>query len=528
MVALGTCGACFGGVHGHLSATEQPIGIAGISRPTGNADRHTEVNRLLCNGQRLLESLQNLLRQGIGLLHVAAGEQNGKFIARQPGHHVVGIEPQAGQPSGYGFQHLVTEGITQHIVDQLETVHIQHHDCQRAYQRARWFGLIAVRQLPPGNGLMHGIPKPDPAGQPGQAVPKRQLANFSLLRPNADAHFVERNRQVADLIATVLVLHRGVVLALAELLRSRHQRAQRRGDAPRQQQAAQTKQQHAQARDPRQGQLRLAKRCQHFAVRAHQHGLQGGLAGHGIQRGELYLLADIELTGHLQLRQVFLVSTLFFILAADPLQQGSDALSGQGAAKHQRRGTCAAIGGRTQQRHMHAGKCPHVVHQGLTERETHQHPTHQHGCPHRSQNKLVRHIVQQGNLAPGRRTRQGRCNSGHQGLQRLRILSLADGCQLQLAVDQSGHRRADARAMVVQHRPDGGEVARSDSRAKAEISRQQGSGLAQLLGVLVQQAFPDLFVNLKFLRYLPKSVAFDVGLHHRKNGCLHHQQQHQR
>ncbi|MNV28232.1 hypothetical protein D3C71_1194170 [compost metagenome] len=82
--------------------------------------------------------------------------------------------------------------------------------------------------------------------------------------------------------------------------------------------------------------------------------------------------------------------------------------------------------------------------------------------------------------------------------------------------------------MVFEHRLDGLLVARIHGRAKTVVGGQQGRTLAQLVGVLLQQTAPDVFIQVQSLGNLRTGIALDGGTHHGKTCSLHDEQQQQR
>ncbi len=107
------------------------------------------------------------------------------------------------------------------------------------------------------------------------------------------------------------------------------------------------------------------------------------------------------------------------------------------------------------------------------------------------------------------------------------LLAFAKGGQIEVVVDQRGDGCADARAMVVQRRANRLQVARPNCRAKAEIGRQQGRALGQLLGILVQQAAPDPLTDLQFLCNLLARTLLNADPNDAENCCLHQEQKQQ-
>ena len=171
-----------------------------------------------------------------------------------------------------------------------------------------------------------------------------------------------------------------------------------------------------------------------------------------------------------------------------------------------------APGGLDHQGHMHRQELPHFVGTRLVDAKTHQHPADDHRRAHGHHHKLVRHAVHHRNLAALRLLRE----AGHHLLQRggklFHAIGQADGAQCQVGAQQGRHGRADAAAVVLQHRLDGVLVPGIDRRAEAVVGRQQRRALAQALGVLLQQAAPDVLVQVQRARDLGARIATYASL----------------
>lgn len=177
---------------------------------------------------------------------------------------------------------------------------------------------------------------------------------------------------------------------------------------------------------------------------------------------------------------------------------------------------------------MHRQELPHFVGTRLVDAKTHQHPANDHRGTHGHHHELVGHAIHHRDLAALGLLRQARHHLPQRGRELLHAVGQADRAQLQVRSEQRSHGCADAAAMVLQHRLDGFLVPRVDRRAKAIVSREQGRSLAQLLGILVEQAAPDVFVQVQGPRDLGAGIAVDGGPHHGKPCRLHDEQQQQR
>ena len=227
-------------------------------RETGDAHAGAHVHRLFFKSQGQFERLGNTLCHGNCGLGTAAGQHHGKFITTQAGHHVAGAHVLQCQPLGHGDQQLVAKRVTQHIVDMLEAVNIQHQDGHAALVRV---GTACAGGL---DLLLHRFAKARPVRQAGQAVPIGQRADLVLLRADVDAHGVKSFSQATDLVVAVGVLHGNIVLAPAQGFGRMDQRSQWRSHTSGGKHAANRKQYYAQAGDPGQGDLGLSERGHHF------------------------------------------------------------------------------------------------------------------------------------------------------------------------------------------------------------------------------------------------------------------------
>ena len=170
----------------------------------------------------------------------------------------------------------------------------------------------------------------------------------------------------------------------------------------------------------------------------------------------------------------------------------------------------------------------HFIGARLVDGKPHEHPANDHRRPQGHHHELVGHTVHHRHLAALRLGGQAGHHGTQGGRQLLHGVRQTDGAQLQVRAQQGRHGGADATAMVFQHRLDGFTVLRVHGRAKAIVGGQQGRALAQLLGVLLQQALPDVLVQVQRARDLGACIAVDGRTHHRKACGLHDQQQQQR
>ena len=322
----------------------------------------------------------------------------------------------------------------------LEAVQIQGEHSHRLGRRsagrtARVVGM--ARQ-----GPHHGFAETLPVGQAGQAVPVGQAADFGLLRRDVHAHVVKRARQIADLVHAAGVLQRHVVFAARQALRGRQQRTQGRGEPLRHQPGAHRKQQHTRHGDDGQQHLQLAVGGHHLVHRAQQQRMH--LAAHAVERCGARQQGPL---GGLQLAR-----------RTTAAQQQGLRIRRQGADRQGHR----APRGLDHQGHMHRQELPHFVGTRLVDAKTHQHPADDHRRAHGHHHKLVRHAVHHRNLAALRLLRE----AGHHLLQRggklFHAIGQADGAQGQVGAQQGRHGRADAAAVVLQHRLDGVFVPRVD------------------------------------------------------------------
>ena len=144
-----------GPVERQIGAGEQRFGIGAVLRVYGDAHARANIDRPAVKHQRFRHCCDDSLsqRQYFGTVGDAR-RQKGKLIAAEP-HTNVFRSGACQEPTCDCAQHPVPCRMTQGVVDELESVEIDHH--QRGAARRR-------------RHSRHARPEYDPVRQPGQAV----------------------------------------------------------------------------------------------------------------------------------------------------------------------------------------------------------------------------------------------------------------------------------------------------------------------------------------------------------------------
>ena len=112
-------------IHGAIGLIERMSGI----RPRiqdGDAGRGAGMDRTV--DEREAQTIDGLLersRLGAGLRFIQIPQQHAEFVASEPANHVGGTH-MLGESPGNCLQHLVARGVTECVVDRLETIDVEH------------------------------------------------------------------------------------------------------------------------------------------------------------------------------------------------------------------------------------------------------------------------------------------------------------------------------------------------------------------------------------------------------------------
>lgn len=80
--------------------------------------------------QRRLKRAQNLVRHMARLAPVfEIGKQDDELVAGMPAD-AVRFAHAGGQPGGHGFKQVVARGVSERVVDRLESVEVEKQQCQ--------------------------------------------------------------------------------------------------------------------------------------------------------------------------------------------------------------------------------------------------------------------------------------------------------------------------------------------------------------------------------------------------------------
>ncbi len=149
----------FGRVHGHVRRLHQLGRVLGPALAVGDPDAGVDVHRTVLDHEGRPQVGQDPFRHLAGIVRVLGLlEQDGELVPAEPGRGVT-CPQRAHQAPGHGDQQLVTGGVPQTVVDQLEVVEVEEQDGQR-------------RQGPSGagQGVLQPVPEQGPVGQTAQGV----------------------------------------------------------------------------------------------------------------------------------------------------------------------------------------------------------------------------------------------------------------------------------------------------------------------------------------------------------------------
>ena len=273
LVDLAAAALPLGHIHRQLRAADQLAGVASVHRMQRDADAGAQVDGLVVDLQRLFEGALDAMRRLGGCRRIGVRQQQRELVAAQTSRRVGVARAELLQPLGDVAQHAVAEVMTQHVVDQLEAVEVEHQD-----------GTRLVRGTQP---LLQVLAELLAVGQARQRIPERQAMHLLLAVLDALAHGLERLREVADLVVGG-ARHCRAVVAVAEAPRRRRQGPDRLADPLGGQHAAQREDGHAEHGQSEQRQLQPAVGRDGFVERPHQ--------GHAEFLATLVEQADVQRT----------------------------------------------------------------------------------------------------------------------------------------------------------------------------------------------------------------------------------------
>ncbi len=504
--------AALGGVHRHLGADQQGVVIVGVLRPAGDADAGAHVDLVLAERQRQVQRLFDAQRDGVGLLRIGAMQQDAEFVAAESSHDVAVACQRPAQALGDAHQHLVADAVAQHVVDVLEAVQVQHDDGDRAPRAARQHLGAGV-----ADRIAHRLAEARPVGQSRETVPVGQPQDLRLVLGHADAHALERLRQLADLVLARQPAHRRDVVAGAQPLGGVGQAAQRGRDPARGDDAAGREDGDGHQRDDDQRDLQVGRQPHGVVDRQRdecQHAGVGAMLGTERQRAHAQLVALREHRRHAALRHRRHPGVLGEFVGARAIEARQ--VHGPRLARRRAR----------QQGQVEAGQVAHVAHQLAIERKRHQHPADQQRCLHRHQHGLVRAAADQRDgvgVAGGDRLR-GKVR-GHRC--QLAGMRRGGGAQLEVVAQEGRLRRPDAGAVVGQHGDDGVGVVGTQGLAKAVVRGQQLRAVGDRLRLAIEQVLQQALSFEQLGRQLAMRVAGQAGAQGGEADELHGQQQRQ-
>src|SRR6185369_12477261 len=146
-------------VHGDVGIAYESIRTLAVIRVDGNADAGGRPEFIPCHSIGVLEIIDDLAGNNSCIrLAMEFGEQGGKLVSPLPGKSIAGADA-ASQAEGYISEQFIPLGMPMGIIDQLEAVKIDKHDCQ---PDAVPFCL--------NNGQLQPVPKKPPVRQMSQVI----------------------------------------------------------------------------------------------------------------------------------------------------------------------------------------------------------------------------------------------------------------------------------------------------------------------------------------------------------------------
>ena len=192
----GVAPGLLGGVHGDLGVAQQFLVAVAMFREAGDADAGADEHfaPLQVDGRAQLR--KELARQLMDLLVVTGfGDEEHELVAAEAGEHILGRQVHA-EAHGHGLQDQVAEGMSEGIVDPLETIEV---DVQ---QRQLQVVLAGVFER-----LVDAVLEEDPVAQTGEGVEVGEAARTRFgLFPFGD---VDPDGEAADEFPLFVVLGHG-------------------------------------------------------------------------------------------------------------------------------------------------------------------------------------------------------------------------------------------------------------------------------------------------------------------------------
>jgi hypothetical protein len=116
--------AGLGRVHGDVGAAQQFLDGGGRDRGGGHADAHAHVQADVLHGEGLQDQRAQPLGPLLGLVQGDPGQQDGEFVATEPGQQLALAEGREQARTDLA-QQLVAGGVPEAVVDLLEPVEVQ-------------------------------------------------------------------------------------------------------------------------------------------------------------------------------------------------------------------------------------------------------------------------------------------------------------------------------------------------------------------------------------------------------------------
>ena len=122
--------ALLGEVHGRIGTVRQFLKVLAVDREDADPDAGGKCEDALPRFDRLAQRIQQALRHAVRKISRSRfNEQDVELISARSGHHVAASDAFP-ESLRNGFEHRVTDGVAQRIVNQLKPIQIDEEQCQ--------------------------------------------------------------------------------------------------------------------------------------------------------------------------------------------------------------------------------------------------------------------------------------------------------------------------------------------------------------------------------------------------------------
>jgi hypothetical protein len=140
--------SALGSIHRHVRPSQEILQTITVTGVAGDPDAPAHVEGLTTGCQGLVEDAQQAFRQGEPGLVIGLGEQQGEFVAAEPGEEVP-TPQRAAQPGANFMQQQVAHLMAKRVVDLLEAVQVQQQQRERVRIPRRQQRLETLHQRGP-------------------------------------------------------------------------------------------------------------------------------------------------------------------------------------------------------------------------------------------------------------------------------------------------------------------------------------------------------------------------------------------